>query len=45
MAAVATPVRVQCCASDTGCMKMASVCIAPKPTQVTTMPTATMTQP
>ena len=45
IAAVAMPVRDQPIASAMGCRKMLSVSIAPNPTQVTTIPTATMTQP
>jgi len=44
-AAPATPVRDHPIASTMGCRKMLSVSIAPNPTQVMTIPTATMTQP
>jgi hypothetical protein len=44
-AAVAMPLRDQPIASVIGCRNTASDIMAPKPTQVTTMPTATMTQP
>jgi hypothetical protein len=44
-AAVDTAVRDQPIASDMGCRNTLSESIAPKPTQVTTMPAPTMTQP
>ena len=45
VAAVEMPVRDQPIASAMGCRKMLSESIAPKPTQVTTMPAPTITQP
>ena len=45
MAAPAMPVRDQPMASTMGARNTLSDSIAPKPTQVTTMPTPTMTQP
>jgi len=44
-AAVEIPVRDQPIASDMGWRKMPSESIAPTPTQVTTIPAPTMTQP
>ena len=44
-AAVEMPVRDQPVAAAMGCRKMLSDSIAPKPTQLTTMPVPTMTQP
>ena len=44
-AAVEMPVRDQPIASDMGWRKTPSESIAPNPTQVTTIPTATMIQP
>jgi hypothetical protein len=44
-AAVDTPVRDQPIASAIGCRNTVSDVIAPNPTHVTTIPTATMIQP
>ena len=45
IAAVAIPVRDQPIASAMGCRNTLSESIAPNPTQVTMMPTPTITQP
>jgi hypothetical protein len=45
IAATAMPVRDQPMASLIGCRNTLSVSMAPKPTHVTAIPTATMTQP